>query len=134
MVINMDDAKLKMLTQIEEFLKGPRHLFCVVKSERYPLIQRTLTRFGYDRLGRKEKGILLRYIEQMTGLSRQQITRLVHQFQTTGEVQLGYRPPVEGFAGSSVPRMSPFWRRWTNIMENCLALPRRSSRREAVNL
>jgi len=56
MVINMDDAKLKTLSQGEEFLKGSQDLFRVVKSERYPLVQRTLTRFGYDRLGRKEKG------------------------------------------------------------------------------
>jgi len=97
MVINMDDAKLKTLSQIEEFLKGSQDLFRVVKSERYPLVQRTLTRFGYDRLGRKEKGVLLRYIERMTGLSRQQITRLVQKFQATGEVKLGYRPPSRGF-------------------------------------
>ena len=126
MVINMDDAKLKTLSQIEEFLKGSQDLFRVVKSERYPLVQRTLTRFGYDRLGRKEKGVLLRYIERMTGLSRQQITRLVQKFQATGEVKLDTGLPVEGFVGSLAPRMWPFWRRWTNVMEPFPVRPRRS--------
>ena len=53
MVINMDNAKLKTLTQVEEFLKGERCLFRVVKDERYLLVQRTLTRFGHQKLGRK---------------------------------------------------------------------------------
>ena len=97
MVIIMDDAKLKTLTQVEEFLKGEQGLFCVAKDERYPLVQRTLTRFGYEKLGRKEKCVVLRYLERMTGLSRQQVTRLVRKFQTTGEVRLGYRLPKRGF-------------------------------------
>ena len=33
----------------------------------------------------------------MTGLSRQQVTRLVHQFQKTGTVRLGYQTPRRGF-------------------------------------
>ena len=97
MVIIMDDAKLKTLTQVEEFLKGEQGLFCVAKDERYPLVQRTLTRFGYEKLGRKEKCVVLRYLERMTGLSRQEFTRLVRKFQTTEEVRLGYRPPKRGF-------------------------------------
>jgi hypothetical protein len=44
----MDNANLKTLTQVEEFLKGEQGLFCVDKDERYPLLQRTLTRFGYE--------------------------------------------------------------------------------------
>jgi transposase InsO family protein len=97
MVINMDDARLKTLTQIEEFLKGTDELFRVSREERYPLVQRTLTRFGYDKLARKEKGVILRYLEAMTGLSRQQMTRLVQQFQKTGVVRLGYQTPRRGF-------------------------------------
>ncbi|EQD68843.1 integrase, catalytic region, partial [mine drainage metagenome] len=97
MVINMDDARLKTLTQIEEFLKGTDELFRVSREERYPLVQRTLTRFGYDKLARKGKGVILRYLEAMTGLSRQQMTRLVQQFQKTGVVRLGYQTPRRGF-------------------------------------
>ena len=104
MVINMDDAKLKTLTQVEEFLKGIESLFCVIKDERYPFVQRTLTRFGYEKLGRKEKGVVLRYLERMTGLSRQQVTRLVRKFQATGTVTLGYQSPRQGFKRVFAPR------------------------------
>ena len=93
MVIIMDDAKLKTLTQIEEFLKGTAGTICVAKDERYPMVQRTLTRFGYEKLGRKEKGVALRYLGRMSGLSRQQVTRLVRQFQETGAVTRRYQTP-----------------------------------------
>jgi hypothetical protein len=40
-----------------------------------------LNRFGYAPHGRADKGVLLRYVERMTGLSRQQVTRLVSRYQ-----------------------------------------------------
>ena len=104
MVIIMDDAKLKTLTQIEEFLKGTAGTICVAKDERYPLVQRTLTRFGYEKLGRKEKGVVLRYLGRMSGLSRQQVTRLVRQFQETGAVTRRYQTPRRGFQRLFGPR------------------------------
>lgn len=104
MVINMDDAKLKTLAQIDVFMKETEGVFCVAKEERYPLVQRTLTRFGYDKLVRKERGVVLRYLERMTGLSRQQVTRLVRQFQETGTVTLGYQTPRRGFQRVFGPR------------------------------
>jgi len=54
MLINMDKARLKTLMQIEEFLKGVEKLFRVSREEWHPLVKRTLTRFGYDKLARKE--------------------------------------------------------------------------------
>ena len=98
MVIDMNDAKLKTLTQVKEFLEGTRDVgFQVLEKDRYLFIERTLGRFGYERLGRKEKGIVLRYVQQMTGLSRQQVTRHVHRFRETGTVTLRYRSPSKGF-------------------------------------
>ena len=41
--------------------------------------------------------MVLRYLERMTGLSRQQVTRLVRTFQETGTVTLGYQSPRRGF-------------------------------------
>ena len=53
MVIHMDDAKLKTLPRIAECLEGAQKLFCVVTNECDP----PPTRFGYDDLTRKEKGL-----------------------------------------------------------------------------
>ena len=43
-----------------------------------------LTRFGYAQQGRVGKSVLLRYLECMTRLSRQQVTRLVRQYRQDG--------------------------------------------------
>jgi hypothetical protein len=34
-------------------------------------------RFGYQRLKRRDKGVVLRFLERVSGYSRQQLTRLV---------------------------------------------------------
>lgn len=87
MVINMEEAKLKTLSQIKAFLDGTSEVtFRVSKGERNQFIERVFKRFGYASHGRVEKGVLLRYIERMTGLSRQQVTRLVRQYRKDGKL------------------------------------------------
>ena len=105
MLIEMNEARLKTLTQVKEFLEGSEEMdFQVVKSERYAFIGRTLVRYGYETLGRREKGIVLRFLERMTGLSRQQVTRHVLRFRETGEVSLHYRTPAKGFRKTFQPQ------------------------------
>jgi hypothetical protein len=57
-------------------------------------------RFGYSPHGKANKGLLLRYIERMTGLSRQQVTRLVAQYRKHGKLsKRRFRAaPANGFA------------------------------------
>lgn len=78
MVINMEEARLQTLEQVKAFLDGTSEVvFRVPKEGRNQFIERVFKRFGYAPHGRLDKGVLLRYIERMTGLSRQQVTRLV---------------------------------------------------------
>ena len=64
MVINMNEAKLTTIEQIRLFLLGTAEVeFHSSNVERYPFIERTLTRFAYRNLSKSEKGILLRYME-----------------------------------------------------------------------
>jgi len=87
MVINMEEAKLRTLEQVKVFLNGTTEVaFRVPKEERNQFIERVLNRFGYAPHGRVDKGVLLRYIERMTGLSRQQVTRLVRQYRKHGKL------------------------------------------------
>ena len=87
MVINMENAKLQTLVQIKAFLDGTSEIvFRVPKVERNQFIGRVLKRFGYAPHGRVDKGVLLRYIERMTGLSRQQVTRLIRQYRKDGKL------------------------------------------------
>ncbi len=87
MVIHMEEAKLRTLEQVKVFLDGTSEVaFRVPKDERNQFIERVLKRFGYAPHGRIDKGVLLRYIERMTGLSRQQVTRLVRLYRKDGKL------------------------------------------------
>ncbi len=78
MVIDMNDEKLQTLDHLRAFLDGTADVaFSVVEKERYDFIARTVRRFGYRRLKRGQKAVVLRFLERVSGYSRQQITRLV---------------------------------------------------------
>ena len=98
MVIDMEEAKLRTVAQIRAFLAGTTEISLRIrKEERYGFIERTLNRLGYAGQSRANKGVLLRYLERMTGLSRQQVTRLVRQWCKTGEVSRRPGAPKRGF-------------------------------------
>ena len=78
MVIDMNDAKLRTPDQVRAFLQGTVALeLCVRPEERYEFVARTVRRFGYARLSRSDKGLVLRFLIEVSGYSRQQLTRLV---------------------------------------------------------
>ena len=100
MVIDMEEARLQTLAQVRAFLDGTTEVaFRVPKAERNSFVERVLKRFGYSPHGKADKGVLLRYIERMTGLSRQQVTRLVRQYRKDGKLAKRQGAPKHGFTG-----------------------------------
>ena len=78
MVIDMNDEQLGSLADLQGFLDGTVTMdFTVVEDDRYEFIARTVKRFGYSRRKRSEKAVILRFLERVSGYSRQQIARLV---------------------------------------------------------
>lgn len=78
MVIDMNDEQLKTLADLRGFLEGTVTMdFTVADDTRYAFIARTVKRFGYGRLKRSDKAVVLRFLERVSGYSRQQINRLV---------------------------------------------------------
>lgn len=78
MVIQMNDQQLQTLAQLQAFLDGTSAVdFVVGAEERYGFIGRTVRRFSYRRLKRAQKAVVLRFLERVSGYSRQQLTRLV---------------------------------------------------------
>src|SRR6266496_585098 len=77
------------LEQIRAFLEASDEVeFKGSKREEiYEWVNRALQQQGYRELGRSGKGLVRRYIEKMTGLSRAQATRLVTQCQRHGRAQ-----------------------------------------------
>ena len=101
MVIDMNETRLKTVAQLRAFLNGTLEVkFQSISSdaERYGFIAAVLNRFAYRRLGRDDKGTVLRYIERTTGYSRQQLTRLVRRFLDCASLVKRYRAPAQGFA------------------------------------
>jgi transposase InsO family protein len=87
--ISVQDGKRISLAQIRAFLEGSEELRFESsnRQERCCWVGRTLVQQEYGGLGRADKGLVRRYIAKMSGLSRAQVTRLIHQYQTRGEVK-----------------------------------------------
>ena len=99
MVIDMDDKQLLTLAQLQAFLDGTVAVdFAVAPGERYDFIARTLSRFGYRRLRRADKAVVLRFLERVSGYSRQQLTRLVKRGGERGLLTKRYHGPRTSFA------------------------------------
>jgi hypothetical protein len=56
------------------------------QKSRYAWIQQTLVQFHYITLRKDAKGVVKKYVKKITGCSRAQLTRLVHQYQETGSI------------------------------------------------
>jgi transposase InsO family protein len=104
MVTEMNDLQLHTLAQLQGFLDGTTALdFAVATPERYGFIARTLCRFGYPRLKRAHKAVVLRFLERVSGYSRQQLTRLVKRSAQRGPLVKRYRGSRTSFARTYTP-------------------------------
>ena len=93
----MNIEGLKTLTELEAFLEGTQMAVCNIpggKQGRYDFIKRTLSRFAYSKLKKAEKGIVIAFLQRTSGYSRQQITRLIAQYQQTGKVVIGQKTTI----------------------------------------
>jgi hypothetical protein len=96
----MNFKNLKNTQELQNFLEGTQAIAYSVpgdKADRYSFIQTTLKQFHYRALKKPQKGIVIRFLLQMTGYSRQQLTRLIQQYIQAGIVQPGVANKVAGF-------------------------------------
>lgn len=99
MLINMNDEQMHTLAQLQAFLDGTTAVdFAVSADERYDFITRTVGRFSYGRLKRADKAIVLRFLERVSGYSRQQINRLVKRGREHRPLTKRYRGSCTSFA------------------------------------
>ena len=110
MVINMNEERLDTIEQIEQFLRASAPIdFSAVgnDNERYGHISRVLKRFDYPQRGKRERGVLLRYLQHTSGYSRAQVTRLVTRWQRN---RLAAVPLAKRYGCPTVP----FARKYTS--------------------
>ena len=88
-IISMENAEKLNREQIERLLEATQEIRFEGKDreEMYKWITRTLSQQGYREQSKPMRGLLLRYVEKLTGRSRTQVTRLVGQYMKQSEVK-----------------------------------------------
>lgn len=83
MQIIMNDSRITSIAQLQEFLKGTQKIPFSFEQEsienKYACIDETLKKFSYRHLSKKEKRIVLWYLQKITGYKRERIYQLVAQ-------------------------------------------------------
>lgn len=79
MKINMDDSRINSISQLREFVKGSILFEVKIKGieTKYKLITKTVKRFTYHKLNRKDKHIVRLYLKKLTGYKKAQLNRLI---------------------------------------------------------
>jgi len=104
MVMIMNDKKLRTVDDVRRFLEGAAEVKFAIddKAARYCWIQSTLVRLRYLLLGKKDRGVVLRYLQRVSGYSHIQIKRLVGQYVKHGRIERRQRTVV-GFKSRYTP-------------------------------
>jgi len=84
------EAEKLSLEQIRGFILASEELRFESENriQRYAWVERVLIDQEYARQGKVARGMLRRYIERMTGMSRSQVTRLVASYSARGQVRV----------------------------------------------
>jgi transposase InsO family protein len=101
MVIDMNEAQVRTLEQVRQVVAGTQALEfrrAENDAERYAWIGSVLRRFGYGRLGRADRGVMLVYLQRLSGYSRAQVKRLVATWLAGDPLVKRYRAPKHAFA------------------------------------
>ena len=111
MIVTWATERLESLEQVRAFVEGSEGLdFAGVdRDSRNDFVRRMLVKFDYGALGKRDKGLLRRFLLKATGLSRAQLTRLVGQQARTGRI-------VDRRGGPA----KPFVRRCTAAVDDTL--------------
>ena len=100
MVIDMNETKLKTVAQISALLAGTADVVFTTpanEAARRDFISGVLKRFGYSRLANKTRGVLLAYMQRLTGYSRQHLSRLIAQHHQSHSLDIKSRASRTSF-------------------------------------
>ena len=100
MIVTLLTHRLQTLEQVRAFLDGTDaiELAAADRQAAYDFISQALKHFRYQRLGKVERGLITRYLGRVTGLSRQQLVRLIAQCRLTGAIHDRRGTPAKPFA------------------------------------
>jgi transposase len=86
---SVHEAEKLSLDQIEAFLNASEEIRFEGENRQqvYGWVEQVLRQQQSPKQSRKARGLVRRYLEKMTGLSRAQVTRLIARYRVHGEVQ-----------------------------------------------
>ena len=89
MNVSVHQAEKLSLEGIRRFIEASQDLRFEGKSREqvYAWVEQVLCQQQYHQQGKAARGLLRRYIEKMTGMSRAQVTRLIARFMASGQVR-----------------------------------------------
>ncbi|MFZ0303932.1 MAG: hypothetical protein WAL75_14680 [Terracidiphilus sp.] len=89
MNISVHEAEKLSLEAIGRFVEASEELRFEGENRQqvYVWVEQVLVQQEYCQQGKAARGLVRRYIEKMTGLSRAQVTRLISRYTSTGRVQ-----------------------------------------------
>ena len=102
----MNESQVRTLEQVRQVLAGTQALeFAPALGDegRYAWIEAVLRRLEYRHLKRSERGLVLAYLQRLSGYSRAQITRLVSRWDAGKALVKNYGPPRQPFARLYTP-------------------------------
>ena len=106
MVIDMNEAQVRTVEQMREVLAGTQAVqFAVAQDDtgRYRWIEEVLRRIRYRGLPRASRGVVLQYLQRLSGYRRAQVTRLVSRWSAGQRLVKRYRAPAQAFARHYTP-------------------------------
>ena len=82
-------TRIRTLDQVRRFLKVADAPMLQADSREliYKFIRKTLDRFDYHDLRKRDKSLLKTFLATVTGFSRAQLTRLIAQHRETGAIR-----------------------------------------------
>lgn len=101
MVIDMNEAQVRTVEQVRQVLEGTQALQFRAAEDgegRYGWIDAVLRRLDYRQLPRADRGLVLFYLQRLSGYSRAQVTRLVARWMAGKPLVKNYRAPEHAFA------------------------------------
>jgi len=100
MIVNLKTQQLSGLEQVRSFMAGTAAVPFAIPGhqDRYHWVAQSLQQFGYLRLRRAERGLIVRFLCKVTGYSRAQVTRLIAQWRARGRLSDRRGPPAAPFA------------------------------------
>jgi len=83
MNINMDDSRITSIAQLKDFLNGSQKVVVSLEDssieEKYQFIEKTVKQFLYQKLGKKDKKIVVLYLRKITGYKKAQLYKLIQR-------------------------------------------------------